>query len=55
MELEELKTILKIILISYNTEVAYIKNNVLSINGEYSPTTKRHIKQFKEEYLRGIK
>ena len=44
----------KIVLISYNSEVAYIKNNILTINGEYSQTTKRHITQFKEEYLRGL-
>ena len=33
-------------LISYTTEVAYIKRGKLHINGFYSNTTLRHIKEF---------
>jgi len=36
------KTILK----SYNTDVAYIKNGQAVVNGTYSNTTLRHIKEF---------
>ena len=36
-------------LISYWTEVATIKNNKLHINGFYSATTLRHIKEFVEQ------
>lgn len=34
------------ILTSYNTQVAIIKNNKAYINGTYSNTTLRHIKEF---------
>lgn len=36
----------KLILISYDTEVAYIKDNIAFVNGTYSQTTLRHIKEF---------
>lgn len=36
----------KIILISYYTEVAYIKDCKAYVNGLYSQTTTRHIKEF---------
>ena len=36
-------------LISYSTIVATIKNGVLHINGFYSATTLRHIKEFIEQ------
>ncbi len=36
----------KIILCSYSTDVAYIKNAVAVVNGSYSNTTLRHIKEF---------
>jgi hypothetical protein len=36
-------------LLSYSTIVAYIKDNKLHINGFYSNTTLRHIKEFVEQ------
>ena len=36
----------KTILRSYSTDVAYIKNGVAVVNGTYSNTTLRHIKEF---------
>lgn len=39
---EDGKTILK----SYSTDVAYIKDGKAVVNGTYSPTTLRHIKEF---------
>ena len=36
----------KTILLSYNTEVCFIKNNKVNIKGFYSNTTLRHIKEF---------
>jgi len=36
----------KIILQSYNSFVAYIKDNKAYVNGEYLQTTMRHIKEF---------
>lgn len=36
----------KKVLISYNTEVAYIKDGKPVVNGLYSATTTRHIKEF---------
>jgi len=36
----------KLILISYNTRVCYIKNNKAYVMGQYSQTTTRHIKEF---------
>ena len=36
----------KLTLISYNTEVAYIKNNRAYVLGSWSITTTRHIKEF---------
>jgi hypothetical protein len=36
----------RIILKSYNTDVAYIKDGKAYVNGTYSPTTSRHIKEF---------
>lgn len=42
-----------IALISYNTNVAIIKNNKAYINGTYSQTTLRHIKEFlKQHYFK---
>ena len=38
-------------LISYTTEVAYIKGGKLHINGFYSATTLRHIKEFIAQYI----
>ena len=38
-------------LISYSTEVATIKNGKLHINGFYSATTLRHIKEFIAQYV----
>lgn len=38
-------------LISYTTEVAYIKDGKLHINGFYSNTTLRHIKEFIAQYI----
>lgn len=38
-------------LISYTTEVANIINNVLTVNGLYSMTTRKHISAFMNEYL----
>jgi hypothetical protein len=35
-----------IILTSYNTNVAYIKDGKAHVNGTYSATTLRHIKEF---------
>ena len=34
------------VLVSYNTEVAYVKDNEAIVNGVYSATTTRHIKEF---------
>ena len=39
-----------IVLISYNTNVAIIKNNKAYINGIYSQTTLRHIKEFLKQH-----
>lgn len=39
---EDGKTILR----SYNTDVAYIKDGIAVVNGSYSQTTLRHIKEF---------
>lgn len=36
----------RLILISYRTEVAYISNGKAHVNGLYSATTTRHIKDF---------
>jgi len=36
----------KIILTSYNTDVAFIEDGKAIINGTYSATTLRHIKEF---------
>ena len=36
----------KLILISYNTEVCFIKDNKPAVKGTYSKTTLRHIKEF---------
>jgi hypothetical protein len=36
----------KLILVSYNTEVAYIINNRAYVYNTYSSTTLRHIKEF---------
>ena len=36
----------RLILKSYDTDVAYIENGVAVVNGEYSTTTMRHIKEF---------
>jgi hypothetical protein len=36
----------KIILQSYNTDVAYIEDGMAHVNGLYSETTTRHIKEF---------
>lgn len=38
-------------LISYTTEVATIKDGKLKINGFYSATTLRHIKEFIAQYI----
>lgn len=35
---------------SYNTNVAVIENDWLSINGLYSMTTRKHLKAFCKEY-----
>ena len=40
----------KIILRSYNTNVAYIENGDLFVEGLYSATTTRHIKEFMTQY-----
>jgi hypothetical protein len=42
VRIEKGVTILK----SYNTDVAFIKNGKATINGTYSQTTLRHIKEF---------
>lgn len=44
-------------LISYTTEVAYVKKGKLHINGFYSNTTLRHIKEFISQmgYTNGTK
>lgn len=43
-------------LISYETRVAEISpDNWLTVYGLYSPTTKRHIVAFMDEYIHGIK
>ena len=36
----------KLILKSYNTDVAFIENGKAKVRGGYSPTTMRHIKEF---------
>lgn len=36
----------KLVLRSYNTDVAFIKNGKATVNGTYSTTTLRHIKEF---------
>lgn len=36
----------KKVLVSYNTEVAYIKDGKAVVNGLYSQTTTKHIKEF---------
>lgn len=36
----------RLVLISYNTEVAYIEDNKAVVEGSYSQTTLRHIKEF---------
>ncbi len=36
----------ELILKSYSTDVAYIKNGKAHVNGTYSQTTLRHIKEF---------
>jgi len=36
----------KLTLISYNTEVCFIKNNKAIVLGQWSATTSRHIKEF---------
>lgn len=40
----------KIILRSYSTDVAYIKDGVPVVKGSYSPTTLRHIKEFLKQH-----
>ena len=39
-----------IVLISYNTKVAIIKDNEAYVNGIYSQTTLRHIKEFLKQH-----
>lgn len=39
----------KKVLVSYNTEVAYIKDGKAYVNGLYSATTTRHIKDFLQQ------
>lgn len=36
----------KVVLLSYLTEVAYIEKGEAVVNGDYSATTLRHIKEF---------
>lgn len=38
-------------LISYRTRVCIVKNNVLTVTGLYSQTTRKHIGAFMKEYI----